>query len=185
MKNVLTTLCTVGLLTLGGVATAGEAGTALRSRIDALKTASPAKLDGELEATLAYDYIGAAALPNVYGMVDPAKRAEFLHLFSEVIRRGFMKNVGTLKRGKVVWGDEVHIPKDDSWLVKCTATEGRDRVDVDFKMVVEDGSWQVGDVIIDGSSTVGVYRRQLQKVLKRDGYDGIIRLLKKRLGTAG
>lgn len=168
---------------LSGGAAAGEAGDALRTRIAALKVAGRGDLDRELEATLAYDYIGSVVLPDPTEAVAREKRAEFLHLFSEVLRRGFMKNVGTLKRGKVVWGDEVHVPKDDSWLVKCVATEKGTAVEVDFKMVVEDGAWQVGDVVIDGSSTVGVYRRQLLKVLKRDGYDGIIRLLRVKLGA--
>ena len=49
-------------------------------------------------------------------------------------------------------------------------------------MMQEEGSWRVYDVVIEGVSLINNYRTQFRGILANNTPDGLIEILKKKVG---
>tara|TARA_Y100000310_G_scaffold267880_1_gene280193 strand:+ start:367 stop:984 length:618 start_codon:yes stop_codon:yes gene_type:complete len=53
-------------------------------------------------------------------------------------------------------------------------------VDVDFVFHLGPERWALSDVYLDGVSKSRTYRREVRKIYKREGYEGVVRVFQKR-----
>lgn len=182
MKKLLGTWMVICGLGLSGVAEAGTPTDVLKGSVVRLVGGARSREAAELlDRTLAYDMIGAAVLPDRHGNLTEEQHAEFMNVFSELLRRTYMKNLGSLKGAKVEWIDEIHVPKDDTVYVKVRAVKGRETVELEFRMSCVIDQWQVSDVVVEGSSMVRTWRSQVLKIMNRDGFDGMMKKLRGKL----
>ena len=53
-------------------------------------------------------------------------------------------------------------------------------VDVDFVFHLGPERWALSDIYLDGVSKSRTYRREVRKIYKREGYEGVVRVFQKR-----
>jgi phospholipid transport system substrate-binding protein len=58
-------------------------------------------------------------------------------------------------------------------------------VTIDYRIVPASGSYRVQDIVTEGSSLVGNYRNQFNRILQKDGYDALIRRMKAKIAQGG
>ena len=50
-------------------------------------------------------------------------------------------------------------------------------IGVDYKLIEENGKWQVYDFVIEGVSMIRNYRSQFTKIIRRDSYEILVQKL--------
>ena len=55
-------------------------------------------------------------------------------------------------------------------------------VSIDYLVVQRDGAWRIVDITVDdGMSMVDNYRNQFERILRREGWDGLMTRMRGRL----
>ena len=90
------------------------------------------------------------------------KKKEFVALFSDLLERSYINKIESYTgEQKVLYTKEI-IEKDHA-SVRTEIVVKRDaNVEVEYRLLQRNGSWQVYDVIIEGVSLVNNYRTQFQ-----------------------
>lgn len=183
MKKGIFAIVVCCLMTLGGP------GLAAPGPMDVLKSSVIRLAEGVpdreaariLDRTLEYDTIGLEVLGDSASGLTEEQVAEFHHVFSELLRRSYVKNISGLKGARVEWVDEIYVPKLDAAKVKVRAVRGGETVDMSFWMIHKFDRWCVSDVEVEGVSMVDTWRSQVRKIIKRDGFSGLISKLRAKL----
>ena len=73
----------------------------------------------------------------------------------------------------------------DSVIVRTEARSRTNRrapvVAIDYRLHQLNGNWRVIDISTDGSSLVESYRRQFRRIIRREGWDGLLNRMRARL----
>ena len=110
---------------------------------------------------------------------SPQEKEEFVELFVNNVKSACMRRTGPRFGEEIVSLSEkankryarVHIV-----LLKRTVEE----VSADFRLIKEDGKWQIYDLIYQGVSLVHNYRSQIYNFLLKSSYEELVQELKKR-----
>jgi phospholipid transport system substrate-binding protein len=77
--------------------------------------------------------------------------------------------------------------QDDSVVVRTRARSRENRraqpVEIDYLMHRDANGWRVYDVTTDGVSLVDNYRGQFNRIIDRDGFDGLLRKMQSRIAS--
>ncbi len=109
--------------------------------------------------------------------LTPAERDDFVQLFAELLEATYiarMESNGGLRVhyvGELVEGDRAEVR------ARVSTRKGRD-LTVDGRLVHRDGRWLVSDVLLEHVSLVGNYRAQFDRIIRKSGYEELVRLVR-------
>lgn len=126
-----------------------------------------------------YRSMAQYALQGTYDTLSAKQKDEFVDLFSTIIRDQSLKKLD-IYRAEVSY-NSIKV-KGDSATVKTVAQLDKVRTPVIYDMYYNEDKhqWVVTDMIIDDVSTADSYRRQFQNIMRKKGYDGLLKILRKR-----
>jgi phospholipid transport system substrate-binding protein len=136
-------------------------------------------------ALLDYEELSQQALKRHWGTMSAAQRSDFIAVFQELIERHYVKQVRTgIDYGVTYKNEKVDGTKADAKTVVHIKRKGR-MVDtiVDYKMLKRGAKWRVWDIMTDEdeySSLVVNYRSEFNKIWDKEGYDGVMKRIKKK-----
>jgi len=124
--------------------------------------------------TKAVDLEGMAksALGATWNQTPPAKRKKFLDAFVARFRKATGEQLDQYRSTEVKYlpetkdGEDTIVPTEV--MVKGEPTR------VDYRMRQESGAWRIVDIIVDDVSTVENYRASFNRIIKKEGMDGLI-----------
>jgi phospholipid transport system substrate-binding protein len=133
----------------------------------------------EISRLLDFEEIAKRVMGKHWKERSPEERKEFVELFHSNIRGACMKNTGPRFGEEIISLSEkqnnryakVHIV-----LLKRTVEE----VSADFRLIKEDGKWQIYDLIYQGVSLVHNYRSQIYSFLAKSSFEELIQELRQR-----
>lgn len=194
MKPLRTLLVALSLLvsvSVTGTALAGEAQDLVQARRAEVARLMNEKGSAERDKKVAgilgglfdYEAMARRSLGKHWDDLSEAQRAEFTGVLKQLIQRNIEKNVrATMKYEVQFLGEE---EKEGNTRVKTKAVSAEKKseepVTIDYVMAHTDAGWRSVDVITEGSSMVGSYRSQFNKIISKDGYDALIKKMKSRL----
>ena len=148
------------------------------------KTAANAKkIEGIFDEMLDYDALAQASLQDQWPSLTEAQRKEFRDVLKQLVQRAYRKNLDKTANYDVRFEGESKNKED--FVVRTVATHRsnarEDPVSIDYVVHRVDGVWRVHDIVTEGSSLVINYRRQFSRVIKKDGFDELLRRMKKKL----
>ncbi len=135
---------------------------------------------------LDYDELSQQALKRHWGEMSGAQRADFIKVFKELIERNYVKQIRTgVDYGINYKNEKVDGEKAAVKTVVRTKRKGRmaDTV-VDYKLLRKTAKWRVWDIVTDEdeySSLVMNYRSEFNKIWEKDGYEGVMKKIRKKL----
>jgi phospholipid transport system substrate-binding protein len=151
-----------------------------------LKQKSPSsskKIESIFDEMLDYDSLARSSLQDQWDTLTEAQRKEFRDVLKQLVQRAYRKNLDKTANYDVRFEGESKAK--DGFVVKTVATHrsnARDEpVSIDYVVHRVDGAWRVNDIVTEGSSLVTNYRRQFSRVIKKDGFDELMRRMKKKL----
>ncbi len=197
-RACITTLCAAALvLATAAPAAAKSATKAVRSanetiskllRVD-VKAGSAAEkkrasqVTTSLRGFLDVDELGKLALVDHWKGLTEAQQTEYLALLRALIEASYVRGLRANLDYKVKYIGEDK--RDDDTVVTTeinTKRKGRPIViAIDYILRKQGKSWRAIDVVTDGVGLVENYRAQFNRIISKEGFDGLLGRMRKKL----
>lgn len=170
-------------LLLAATAQAETATEALKARDAEIRAALPPQgteptpaTRQKLEAivTRAVDLEGMAksALGKTWAETPAAKRKKFLDAFKGRFRKATGEQLDQYRSTSIKYFPEKK--EDDDTFVPTEVLVKGEPTHIDYRMRQQDGGWRIVDIVVDDVSTVENYRSSFNRIIKKEGMDGLI-----------
>jgi phospholipid transport system substrate-binding protein len=142
------------------------------------------RLEQLLDGLLDYQELARRALARHWEGRSPAERQRFSTLLHDLVSRSYKDNLQRTLSFEVQYlGEDPQ--GDDSVVVRTRARNRQNRraqpVEIDYVMHRDATGWRVYDVSTDGVSLVDNYRTQFNRIIDREGFDGLLRRMQTRI----
>jgi phospholipid transport system substrate-binding protein len=128
------------------------------------------------DALLDYDAFAKDSLGDEWAKQSEADRKEFRSLLQTLIQRSYTKNIRDTLDYNIVFKGESKAKTGE--LVETVAkhkTDGRkESININYLVHQVGGGWRVFDIITEGESLVGNYKSQFRRVIKKEGFSGLM-----------
>lgn len=124
------------------------------------------------------------ALAKAWNKRTKSEKENFVRLFKEVLKDTYVERLKTYSDGsyKVVF-DRVLVRGKKAVVSSLVTQQGRE-ISAAYKMYQQGNEWFVYDVVIQGVSLVSNYRSQFVSVIKKDGYEELVRRLEVKIAES-
>jgi len=111
--------------------------------------------------------------------LTPQEQSEFTQVFSELLARTYLSKIETVKPGMVtVESEQVEAPRA---VVKTKVVSKGDTFPIDYKLLLQNNSWQVYDVVIENIGLVANYRNEFSGIIRKEKFSGLMERLRKKV----
>ena len=134
---------------------------------------------------LDYDRLARLSLDKELAKRSPKERAHFVSLLRQLVERQYQRNMESTLAYKVTWvGTE---PIETGIKVNSSARSVKKKrqppITIDYSMSPAGKEWKVFDIFTDEVSLVKNYKRQFRRVIKEEGWSGLIGRMEKKLNA--
>ena len=107
------------------------------------------------------------------------ERKEFTRLFKKLLENSYASKIENYRNETINYvGEQV---KGKYALVKTQIVRKDGVINVDYKMLKENGQWLVYDFVIEGVSLIRNYRSQFSKIISTESYPVLVSKLRKKV----
>lgn len=135
------------------------------------------KLQDLINGSIDFFEMAKIALDETYDTISEDQRAEFVNVFSTIIRDNSLKDL-SIYRADVSY-DSIEINSDSAHVV-TTASLDKIKTPVSYEMVKKERGWVIADLAIDNVSTAKSYNRTFERIIKKRGFEALLASLQKR-----
>lgn len=139
------------------------------------------KLWEEISFIFDFEEMSKRALGQHWKKRTPEEKAEFVGLFTNILKDAYIGKTDTYSGEKIVFLKEKQDNKYATVQTKIITNTGTE-VLVDYRMLNDGGKWTIYDVIIEGVSLVNNYRSQFNSILLKSSYAELVQKIKKKNG---
>ena len=134
---------------------------------------------------LDYQRLARLSLADEWNKHSKKELDKFVSLLRQLVERQYQRNMESTLEYKVSWvGTE---PLDAGVKVKSSARSTKKRrqppITIDYSMSRDGDEWKVYDIFTDDVSLVRNYKRQFRRVIKDEGWNGLIGRMEKKLAA--
>jgi phospholipid transport system substrate-binding protein len=145
-----------------------------------LERAEVRKLVGEF---LDYNELARRSLARHWDTLTPKQRTEFSETLRQLVERSYLKQVHGSPNYNIKYEKEAKAGNEATVDATLHTTSRGKKVEIalEYKMIGRDGHWVVYDVLTDEQSMLENYRAEFNKIIAKDGFDALIKRMKKKL----
>ena len=126
-----------------------------------------------------YKQMVMRSLAKNYRSRTDKEREKFTGLFKRLLENSYATKIENYQNEKINYvGEQV---KGKYALVKTQIVRNDGTIDVDYKLIKEEGKWMVYDFVIEEVSLIRNYRSQFSKIIKTESYDALVSKLSKKI----
>jgi len=141
------------------------------------------KVDEELKTLVDYEDMAKVAVAENWDKRTDAEKKEFVDLLRQVVEQNYKKRLDQTLEYEVTYKSES--TKGSDFVVKTEAKNPKDLrevpVTIDYVLRKKGSSYTVVDIIPEGSSTVNTYKKEIAKIIAKEGWEGVIKKMKGKL----
>jgi phospholipid transport system substrate-binding protein len=179
------------LIALPAAALAAEAESFVKSKqaelITLLKQSKSPKSDPKIEAVcdqiLDYEVMAKDSLGEQWSGRTEAERKQFQGLLKQLVQRAYRRNLSKTLNYELSYVGEEKVK--DGTLVRTVAKDLSNTreapVSIDFKVHKAESKLKIRDIVTEGSSLTLSYRNQFLRIIKKKGFEELLRRMKTRL----
>lgn len=120
-----------------------------------------------------------SVLATHWQRATPAEQERFTDFFAQYIEQVYRDKIEAYAGQEIRYGEERI--RDDRAVVETVIITDNAEIPVNFRLRHNDGEWYAYDVVIEGVSLVNNYRTTFASIVKRDGMDGLLADVQRRL----
>lgn len=141
------------------------------------------KLDKALDELVDYDDMAKSVLGDEAGKRKPEEVAAFTKTLKELIKLNYKKKLQDITQYTVKYKAETADGSDTKVQTEAADAGNKKAVPVliDYKVRKKGSGWIVVDIIPEDSSYVKTYNKELMKVVKKEGWDAMMKKLDDKL----
>jgi phospholipid transport system substrate-binding protein len=108
----------------------------------------------------------------------PEQQKDFVDVFSGLLSRTYLSRIETVKPGMVTIDSE----KLDGIkaVVRTTVNHKGDQFPIEYKLLNEEGTWRVYDVVIENIGLVANYRNEFAGIIRKEKFEGLMQRLREK-----
>jgi len=125
-------------------------------------------------------FIGEFVVGPDWGKMSEMQQEEFIELFQDFYLRAYSSQLGGYPEDELVIISTLKKGSKDSFVITELNRPKRQTVSIHWRIREFEDKPQIIDILIDGTSVAFSHREGFSKVLKNDGIEGLIDLLKIR-----
>ena len=151
---------------------------------EALKNDLPARraiLRNTINDQFNYRQMVMRSLAKNWDVRSAEEQQLFIALFKSLLENSYANKLESFSNEKINYLDEV--VKGEYALVKTEVVRKATTVAVDYKLVRENGVWQVYDFVIEGVSMVRNYRAQFTKIIHKHSFEVLVQKLTDKINA--
>ena len=126
-----------------------------------------------------YNQMVRRSLARNYKNRTNKEREEFTGLFKKLLENSYASKIENYQDETINYVDEK--VKGKYALVKTEIVRKNGTIDVDYKLINENGRWTVYDFVIEEVSLIRNYRSQFSKIIKTESYGALVSKLTKKI----
>ena len=126
-----------------------------------------------------YNQMVRRSLARNYKNRTNKEREEFTGLFKSLLENSYANKIENYQDETINYVDEK--VKGKYALVKTEIVRKNGTIDVDYKLINENGKWTVYDFVIEEVSLIRNYRSQFSKIIKTESYGALVTKLTKKI----
>lgn len=123
-----------------------------------------------------YNEMSKRSLGKHWTPLTPEERVQFADLFASLLENSYAGKIESYNNEKIVYVKEI-LDGDHAEIKSKVVTAKRDEFTLDYRMIRQNGRWMAYDVVIEGISLVSNYRSQFSRIIKTNGYAGLVKKL--------
>lgn len=134
------------------------------------------------------DELGKRAMVDQWSKLTPAQQTTFLSTLRELIEDNYVRGMRSNLEYSVEYTGETSDADGNVVVATVIHTKRHGRpynIEVDYVLRKEGDKLRAWDVKTDGVGLVENYRQQFDKIIGREGFDGLIARMKKKAGPQG
>ena len=145
-----------------------------------LERAEVRKLVGEF---LDYGELARRSLSRHWDTLTVKQRDEFTETLRQLVERSYLKQIHGSPNYNIKYDKEEKAGNEATVDATLHTLSRGKKVDIalEYKMIGKDGKWVVYDVLTDDQSMLENYRAEFNKIISKDGFDALIKRMKKKL----
>ncbi len=126
-----------------------------------------------------YSEMSKRSLGRHWNERTPAEKKHFVELFATLLENSYADKIESYNNEKIEYIKE---EGDNSYseVRSRILTPSRDYFSLDYRLMNENGTWMVYDVVIEGVSLVSNYRSQFNNIISESGYGELLKKLENR-----
>lgn len=167
----------------------GEATTAIRAANDRLRKLladekhTSKEITKALHGLLDIKLLAQRALVNHWDKMSGKQQKDIVETLQAIIEKNYLNQIrDNINYGVDYLGEQ---PKGDSVVVRSIIRATRNgrpsKISVDYRLRQEGTTWHIYDVITEEVSILDNYRSQFNRIIAKDGVDGLISRMKSKL----
>ena len=137
------------------------------------KQARRAALRKTIDERFNYHQMVMRSLAKNWDARSDQERREFIALFKSLLENSYANKLEAYRDEQINYLDE--IIKGKYALIKTEVVRRSSTIGVDYKLIEENGHWQVYDFVIEGM--IRNYRSQFTKIIRNDSYEVLVQKL--------
>jgi phospholipid transport system substrate-binding protein len=127
-----------------------------------------------------YQEMAKRSLGPTWGKLSASQRQEFVQLFAQLLEASYSDKIEKYaQRVKIDYTGE--ILEGEYAEVRTVVVRTNDRIPLNYRLMQDNGSWKVYDVVIEGVSLVSNYRSQFSRIIHESSYAELVRRLKTKV----
>ena len=137
------------------------------------------KLRDTIGVRFNYRQMVMRSLAKNYKERSDEERKEFTALFKKLLENSYASKIENYQDETIKYVKEQ--VKGKYALVNTEIIRKDGTINVDYKLINEDGKWTVYDFVIEEVSLIRNYRSQFSKIIKTESYDALVSKLSKKI----
>lgn len=133
-------------------------------------------LKNTISSIFDYGEMAKRSMGRHWNQRSAAEKKQFTDLFASLLENSYASKIESYNNEKIVYLKET-IEGDYAEVKSKVITAKRDEFTLDYRLLNENGSWKVYDVVIEGVSLVSNYRTQFNKIITSNGYPELVKKL--------
>jgi phospholipid transport system substrate-binding protein len=132
---------------------------------------------------LDYGELGKRALGKHWDTITPKQRTEFVNTLRDLVERSYLRQVHGSPNYSIKYENETKTGNEASVTgTLLTTSRGKKvKIALEYKMLWKEDRWVVYDVVTDEQSMLENYRAEFNKIINKDGFDALMKRMKKKL----
>lgn len=141
------------------------------------------QLEETLNSRFSFEVISRRAVGHFWSRFQPEEKTRFTELFTELLIQSYTSGLEAEDLGKkpdVQWTGQREL-KEGLLEISSTITQENSQFPIIYRMAKLDTGWQVYDILIEGVSLIGNYRKQFASILQRGDTNDLFTALEKKI----
>lgn len=145
------------------------------------------KLKATFDALLDYSAFARDSLDDEWQKLSEKERADFQALLKTLIQRSYTKNLRNTLDYNIIFKGASSAKKGElvQTVAKHKTDPRKESISIDYLVHQADGSFRVYDIITEGESLVKNYKSQFRRVIKKEGFSGLLERMRTKAAEEG